>query len=634
MFDLRDKILLTISIENYIGKFVQLKKRGKYLVGLCPFHKEKTPSFTVTPELGIFYCFGCGKGGNLFNFVMEKEKVSFREALEILSSYAGIQIQNFNSQDSRYINLLNFLNQIFREYLFSEEGKIYLDYIRNRGIDLTYITKFQIGASPHSVDWILSKFSTEEKYNKTNDLLEVGIFKKNHQNEYYNFFRGRVLFPIFDLKNNTIGFGGRSISESETPKYLNSPESNYFHKGSILYGLNFAKETMKKYNEVFVTEGYLDVIGLHQIGIENVVAPLGTAFTQEHKKLLQRYAKNIYLLLDGDFAGRKAILRILSFFQEDWKDIYIILLPEGLDPYDWSLQIKLGKESKEIFLSSKENALNAFEFIFFYLFLPDNKKYSFLTEKNVAELNSKIKQFANLEALKNYYFSLSLQEKQSLLEQGRNFFVDFQNEVFRELFLQEWKAITQIDLKNFFSDSTKKSNYENHQISKKEIDDSQQEILITIERKLIAYLLKNPKMTTIFSEELSNLIFYDEFSLLVYRTLYEHYMIQNKDINIGVFLSNFSSEAQQIFASYLLEDYTNLYEFQKDKNTNTDIKFENIIKELLIRHKIEEIDNQIRLKEKEINFTQGELKHNLFKEIDQLIKEKKQLKRYFKETFK
>ncbi len=635
MYDLKEKILSTISIENYISRFVHLKKRGKHLVGLCPFHKEKTPSFTITPELGLYYCFGCGRGGNLFDFVIEREKVSFKEALEILASYAGIQTQNLNSNEPRYIHLLNFLNQIFREYLFSEDGKVYLEYILSRGVDLSYLTKFQIGACPDSFDWILQKFPKEEKETKINDLLELGIIKKNQQNQYYNFFRNRVLFPIFDLKNNTIAFGGRTIIDTENPKYLNSPESSFFQKGSTLYGLNFAIEAIKKQNKVFLTEGYLDVIGLHQIGIENVVAPLGTAFTEAHKKILFRYSKNIYLLLDGDYAGRRAILRILSFFQEESNSIRIIVLPEGLDPYDWSLQIKYGYESKEMFMNSIEYALTPFEFIFFDLFVSDEKKLSFLSEKNVLKLNINIKNFLNLESLKNYYLSLTIQEKQFLIEQVKNLLTNFQNEIFRELFFQEWKSITNLDLKSTFIKHTiQKKTYESTKNLEKEIDVNQQEILLKIERTLIAYLLKNPEMILSFLEELNHFTFYDEISLLVYRTLYEHFVIQNKMIHVGAFFSNFSTKVQQIFIPYLLEENNHTYELQEHKADLVDAKYKNIIKELIIKHRIEEVNSLIKAKEQELKFTQEAVRYSLLKEIEQLIKEKKELKRHFKEVFK
>lgn len=627
MYDLKERILQTIPIESYVSRFVNLKKQGRYLVGLCPFHKEKTPSFTITPEKGIFYCFGCGKGGNLITFVMEKEKISFQDALKILASFAGIQIQSFSSQKKdKYISLLNYVNQIFREFLLSSEGKVYREYLLARGVDYSMITKFQIGASPNHYEWLIRHFQ-EENENLIQDLYTIGLLKKKENNQYFDFFRNRIIFPIFDLENNTIGFGGRAIDAQEKPKYLNSPDTSFFHKGSILYGLNFARKEIQKKDQVIITEGYLDVIGLHQIGIENVVAPLGTGFTEEHKKLLLRFTKNIYIFLDGDKAGRNATLRILSLFLEEIDSVRVVLLPEGLDPFDLSLKIKSMNEKIEIFSSLKEVSLSGVEYILFYLILLDKDFENFFSDQNMLHLNSKVKQFVNYESLKNYYNLFTLEEKKILLDKIKNFFSNIRSEIFKELLIQEWKKITGIDFKELFP--KKEENLE-QKIEKKNsssIDESE-EILLIIERELIGFILSYPEMLKNLSEELENFNFYDEYSNLVYRTLFENFIILNKEIKIPEILSFFPIEIQKIFIPYLVKEQEISLNNKKNINELSDSSIkENIFKELLTRHRIEEINKIIKTKQNELKIiTEGELKNYIYNEVNQLLKEKKNLK--------
>ncbi|MFN3603090.1 MAG: DNA primase [Leptonema sp. (in: bacteria)] len=623
MYDLKERILQTIPIENYISRFVHLKKKGRYLVGLCPFHKEKTPSFTVTPEKGIFYCFGCGRGGNLITFVMEKEKISFQDALSLLASYAGIKSQSFFKENNKYYELLNFINQIYREFLFSKKGERFLTYIQSRGVGLSYLAKFQIGACSEDTQWILEKFVGEGKEAKIQDLIFLGILKKKESGEYVNFFGNRIIFPIFDSKQNTIGFGGRSINNSDKPKYLNSPDSSFFHKGSTLYGLNFAIKEIQKKNEVFLTEGYLDVIGLHQIGWENVIAPLGTAFTEEHKRLLLRYTKNIFLLLDGDQAGRNAIVRILNLFQEDLQSIKVILLPESKDPFDWSLEIQSGKEDLIGINEIKEIALTGFEFLIFYLILLEKDRETFFLEKSVLELNKKIKKFIEKDSLKTYYSSFTLNEKQDFLNKIKNFLLDFQNQFFRELFLQECKAITHWEFNNSF--------FLNREVDSKKIEKNlsdpiakQENMIYLIEKEIVGFLLNHPEMIKSFAEDLEKITFYDEQSQLVYRTLYENYMVQENNIEIKEFLSFFPMEIQRAFVPYIVGDMENFYESKKSLEEKSDTLIKNIFREFLIRHRIEEINNSINIKQKEMILAEGE-KKELYNQLNQLLKEKKEL---------
>ncbi len=312
--DLKDRILSAVSIESYIGRFVTLKKQGKYYSGLCPFHQEKSPSFTVTPEKGLFHCFGCGAGGDLFTFVMKKENVDFTGALEILSRYAGIEAapgQRSDPHKERLYKINETAESMFRKFFLSSEGSESMKYMLNRGIKKETLEVFRIGASPSQWRWL-----SESLPEARSELLELGLSREN-KGSVYDFYRGRVIFPIHDLQGRVAGFGGRILETAsadssdsfKAAKYVNSSESPVFSKSSILYGLWFGLSTVRTEKTVIITEGYLDVIGFHQSGIKNTVAPLGTSLTENHLNLIQRYADSVIIILDGDKAGRAAAYR-------------------------------------------------------------------------------------------------------------------------------------------------------------------------------------------------------------------------------------------------------------------------------------------------------------------------------------
>ncbi len=336
-----DKIFATTDIVEVVSDFVKLKKAGANYKGLSPFTDEKTPSFFISPAKGIFKCFSSGKGGNAVSFLMEHEKLSYPEALKYLAKKYNIEIveKELSDEDRKDINeresllsVSEFASKQFKEWLFSrEEGKVIgLSYFKERGFRENTIEKFQLGYSLEQRD-AFTRLAIDKGY-KLDYLTKTGlsIDKGNYQ---FDRFAGRIIFPIHSISGQVIGFGGRILKKDEkAAKYLNSPESDIYHKSHVLYGLFFAKKDIIKNDKCFLVEGYTDVISMHQEGIENVVASSGTALTHEQIRLIKRFTKNVTVLYDGDEAGIKASLRGIDLILEEGLNVKVMLLPEGEDP--------------------------------------------------------------------------------------------------------------------------------------------------------------------------------------------------------------------------------------------------------------------------------------------------------------
>lgn len=343
-----DLIFETARIDEVVGDFVHLKKRGVNLLGNCPFHDEKTPSFTVSPAKGIYKCFGCGKGGNSVNFVMDHEHFSYPEALKYLASKYNIFIEETvrtpeqeeaaNDRESMFI-VSNIANEYFQDQLFnSDEGRaIGLSYFKERGFREEVLKKFLLGYSPEKSD-AFSAHALKEGY-KIEFLEKTGLtIPKESRN--YDRFHGRVMFPIRSLSGRVLGFGGRILkSNVKAAKYLNSPESDIYHKSKVLYGMYYAKNSIVKNDRCLLVEGYTDVISMHQAGIENVVASSGTSLTIDQIKLVKRFSNNITLLFDGDAAGLKAALRGVNLILEEGLNVKIVTFPDGEDPDSYAKKV-------------------------------------------------------------------------------------------------------------------------------------------------------------------------------------------------------------------------------------------------------------------------------------------------------
>ncbi|MBK6445060.1 MAG: DNA primase [Bacteroidetes bacterium] len=341
-----DRIFNTVRIEEVVGDFVPLKKRGVNLIGLCPFHNEKTPSFNVNPVRNIYKCFGCGKGGNAVNFIMDHEQYSYPEALRFLAKKYNIEIEETvpdpkddllrDEKESLFV-INTFAQKSFSEILFdTEEGRsVGLSYFKERGFTEETIRKFQLGYTLS--EWsAFTDLALKAGY-KEEFLEKTGLTIKNDAGKKYDRFRGRVMFPIHNLSGRVIGFGGRVLKKDEkTAKYVNSPESEIYHKSQSLYGIYFAKKAIVQRENCFLVEGYTDVISLHQSGIENVVASSGTSLTVEQIRLIGRYTKNVTVLYDGDAAGIKASIRGIDLILEEGLNVKVVLFPDGDDPDSYS----------------------------------------------------------------------------------------------------------------------------------------------------------------------------------------------------------------------------------------------------------------------------------------------------------
>ncbi len=340
--DTVEKIIEASRIEDVVGDFVSLKRRGTSMIGLCPFHNEKTPSFHVSAGKGIFKCFGCGKGGDSVRFIMEHEKATYPEALRYLANKYSIEIAEVENtpeeqavndrRESLYIVSAWAAKFFQQQMLETEEGKIIgLSYFKERGFRDDIIKKFELGYSPDVWD-ALTQGAISEGYN-IQFLEETGLTIRKDNEKFYDRFRGRVMFPIHSFTGRVIGFGGRTLkTDKAVPKYVNSPESDIYHKSNVLYGLFFAKKSIRDEDNCYLVEGYADVLSVHQAGIENVVASSGTSLTIEQIRLIGRFTKNITILYDGDEAGIKASLRGLDMILEEGLNVKIVLFPDGDDP--------------------------------------------------------------------------------------------------------------------------------------------------------------------------------------------------------------------------------------------------------------------------------------------------------------
>ena len=335
------EILSRIDIIDIVGGFVKLKKRGANYLGLCPFHNEKTPSFTVSPSKEIYKCFGCGRSGNSISFIMEHEKYSYVEALKWLANKYGIAIeetfatdeqrQQIQTADSLYI-INSFAQQFFTKQLFeTEEGQdIGLSYLKERGFREEVIKKFQLGYSPEQRD-AFAKEAIAKQYS-AELLLKTGLVV-NRNEQLLDNYRGRVIFPVHNHSGKVLGFGARILkSNDKAPKYINTPENEIYLKSKILYGSYFARQSIDKLDECLLVEGYTDVISLHQSGIENAVASGGTSLTVDQLRLIKKYTTNLTIIYDGDAAGIKAALRGLDMALEEGLNVKLVLIPDNEDP--------------------------------------------------------------------------------------------------------------------------------------------------------------------------------------------------------------------------------------------------------------------------------------------------------------
>ncbi len=370
-----------VDILDVAAETVKLGRKGDRYWGLCPFHTEKTPSFSVSPGQNLFYCFGCHAGGNLFTYIMKRDGLDFPEAVRKLAERVGIQLHAPKVRQGldRFKKLVE-VNQaaakLFQQFLDKGDNAVRVkSYLSQRHLSEEIIQRFQVGYAPPAWQTLLNLLlqkGFEQKWVKESGLVK----RSKNRDSYYDLFRDRIIFPILDYQGNVLGFGGRAVGDA-VPKYLNSPETEIYVKRHHLFGLYQARETIRRCNEVILVEGYLDCLKLHQHGIQQTVASLGTAFTREQALLLRRYAENVMVLYDGDEAGQRETLRAVDLLAEQGLNVDVLTLPEGQDPDDY-----LDQHGKEEFLQYIQN--NRVSYIEF-------KVKRFIAAENKLDLTAKIR---------------------------------------------------------------------------------------------------------------------------------------------------------------------------------------------------------------------------------------------------
>jgi len=363
--DTIEEIRTRSDIVEVISTYIPLKQKGKNFWALCPFHHEKTASFSVNPDKQIFYCFGCNAGGNVFNFLMQYEKMEFPEAVRALAEKCGVDIKTSKerlSQSSR--DELYKLNEAAASFyhnllLKKGEGETASKYLRDRGISEKTVEEFRLGYAPDRWDNLVNYMKKEGVQPELLVQAGLAVQSKKEKGTYYDIFRKRLLFPIFNVRRKVIGFGGRALVQGDnSPKYLNSPETRIYSKGRELYGLSHSSGHIKETGYVIVVEGYMDFLTPYQGGVRNIVATLGTALTTEHIRLLKRYASNVVIVYDSDAAGELASLRGLDMLAEEGLNVRILTLPEGFDPDDF-VRSKGAQKFEE---QSKKDSLDLFDY--------------------------------------------------------------------------------------------------------------------------------------------------------------------------------------------------------------------------------------------------------------------------------
>jgi len=420
-----EQVLSKVDIVDVVSMYVPLKKVGVNFRALCPFHQERTPSFYVSPAKQIFHCFGCGVGGNAIHFVMRIENLTFTEALKVLAGKAKIDVDFSQTQSSKdkvlakqkeeLISLHNDCLEYFQRQLYLRENMDAARYVLKRGIRKETAKQFGLGFCPedNNLYEMLSRKYSKEIIDKS------GIFIERNGKNYCR-FEGRLIFPIFDTMNRVIGFGGRIIEDSQAPKYMNSPDTLIFSKSKVLYGLNIAKSSKEK--DFVIVEGYMDVISLHQEGIDNVVGVLGTALTQDHSFLLRRYKNEVVLCLDSDQAGRNATFRSADILYQNGLIVKVMELENAKDPDEY-----IKKFGKDAFLLKKQNAMFAIDF--------------------------KVKQLSS-----NYDLSKSDQKFRFVREYFEKILMPITNEVERQEYIRKLSQLTQIDEEAILKEFTKNEN--------------------------------------------------------------------------------------------------------------------------------------------------------------------------------
>ncbi|MEJ2544721.1 MAG: DNA primase [Calditrichaceae bacterium] len=513
-----DEIRSSINIVNYINQFINLKKAGQNYKGLCPFHTEKTPSFVVSPEKQIFHCFGCGKGGNLFTFMMDYEKLSFMDAVTKAAEYAGITIPRYEEDKAKtdYFQNLYHINETactyFEKNLFKSQFKTWLKYFLDRKISETTIKKFRLGYAADTYESLLNQL--KKSGIDLDEAVKLGLIQKKERGTgHLDKFRHRIIFPFYNISGKIIGFGGRKLREEQQPKYLNSPESPIYKKGEILYGLNFAISAIREEGFVFLVEGYFDLLRLYESSYKNVVASSGTALTENQAKLIRRYTKDVYIVYDGDSAGIKAAIRNAYIIEKQGLNASIVAIPDGDDP--------------DSFILSK-----------------GTKAFDKLVNERMVPVQFQINQFIY------EYPNPSIEQKQSFSAELLDELADFDDQIKIGIYVQQLSEKLQINESMLVSQLNRIKHNKSRYANLSRSDNDKTEVgtepqiragLYNAEMGIISLLLQsNAQIRNYIIENASNELFENKSTL----SLYEHVIQEIEDIG-SISLDQLMNEFKQ-----------------------------------------------------------------------------------------
>ena len=610
-----EEVRTSASVVDVVSEFVQLRKRGKNYIGLCPFHNEKTPSFTVSEEKQIFHCFGCHTGGNVFKFLMEFQKISFVESVQQLADQLGITIDyeqaGYSEQQTEqeiYYDINTETAKYFSNLLLNDdEGKFAREYFQKRNIKTQTMRTFGLGYALRGWENFIN-FSKEKGFDE-DKIIALGLVGRNKEGRVYDKFSGRIIFPIFSPNGRVVAFAGRILDDKEkSAKYLNSPESLVYIKGRTLYGLSHAKDDIRKLDKAILVEGYMDLISLYQNGAKNVVAVSGTALTDDQVQLLSRYTKNVVLLFDSDTAGIKASMRSIELLLKRDMEVKIVSLPEGEDPD--SFVNKYGKDEFDELIKKAENFLEYQTRYYDSLGKFDDPATAAeaIRElvKPVALINDELKRTL---LLKNIAKKFNIREK--LLES--------------ELI----KQVNQVE--KFERNKTKIKTKDDSTTSTLTLTESRIEspVIYNLETEIIKLLFESDKN---IKEFLFKYIQPDEFAVGFHRKIL--IIIKNefhKDENITAdsLFTNLQDEQLQTYVREITFDKHSI-------SSNWDNRFPSMTdemivlkyaKDIVLRFRFEKIDEQILTNHRELELIEDEGAHlNFMRTNKELEEEKKRLR--------
>ncbi|MDP3726829.1 MAG: DNA primase [bacterium] len=576
-----------IDIVSFISEYIPLKKMGRNFKALCPFHSEKTPSFVVSPERQIWHCFGCNLGGDCFTFLMSYEKLEFPEALRILAKKAGVELAQFRfesgvSSEKEKLYALNHLVSEFYHYLLTKHnvGKKALLYLtEKRGIKMPVITTFKLGFAP-GIGNALCGYLLKKKGYKKDELFKAGLTIQKG-GDILDFFQNRIMFPLFDHRDNVVGFSGRSLFDSPSAggsKYINTKETLAYQKGSHFFGLNISKQEIKKEARAIITEGEFDVMSLFQEGIGNTVAVKGSGLTENQVNLLSRFTQKVSLCFDQDSAGQEAIKRSLSFLEQRGLTTTVIEIPNGKDPDE------AVKKDPVSFKKALKHDLGIYDFL--------------------------------LAKLKSLYDPKTADGKRKISDELLPFLFNIQNEIVKEHYLKKLSLELDVSYDSVLRQAEKTKTKESSKISSKALENPQKTREEVLEEYLLSLILQAEEVFDIFTKA-KNILDDFEFSQPSYQKIFEHllfYFDNNNTFDQKMFLKTLPQELLSAFDTCFLLPLPKFQTLDKYKEEAQKIAKE--LRVLYLKSKIKLISEEIKSKEKEEDMEQLE---TLKKEFSSLV---------------